>query len=72
MRCFLMSGGHIVSVKVLSTDLSDEEAIEQCRLEFENSRQYLDDFEVWQRTRKVYQHSLDREVLTFWKRGPWP
>ena len=32
-----MHSGHIVSVKKLSTDLSDEEAIERCRLAFENS-----------------------------------
>jgi hypothetical protein len=73
MRCFLMRGGHIVSVRELSTVLSDEEAIEQCRLEFEKSRQYFDDFEVWQRTRKVYQHSLDKGLLAFSsKRAPWP
>lgn len=44
MWCFLLRGGHIVAVKELSTDLSDEEAIEQCRLAFENSLQYSELF----------------------------
>ena len=77
MRCFLLRGGHIVAVKELSTDLSDEEAIEQCRLAFENGLQYsdnpFDDFEVWKRVRKVYQHSLDEGLLaSSWKRACWP
>ena len=73
MRCYLMHGGHIASVKELSPDLSDEEAIELCRLAFEDRLEYLDDFEVWQRTRKVYQHSLDQGLLAFSsKRTAWP
>jgi hypothetical protein len=73
MQCYFMKGGHIVLVKELPTDLSDEEAVEQCRLAFEGRREYLDDFEVWQRTRKVYRHSLDREAFAFsLKRAVWP
>ena len=77
MRCFLLRGGHIVAVKELSTDLSEEEAIEQCRSAFENSLEYsdspFDDFEVWKRARKVYQHSLDEGLLaSSWKRACWP
>src|SRR5271166_5336515 len=76
MRCFLLRGGHIVAVKELSTDLSDEEAIEQCRLTFENSlqsfdnSQYFDDFEVWKRARKIYQHSLDQGLLASSSKRP--
>ncbi len=74
MRFYLMKNGHIAEVRELSTDVSDEDAIEQCRLAFENSiTQYFDDFEVWQRTRKVYQHSLDQGLLAFSsKRAVWP
>ena len=70
MRCHF---GHIVSVKELPADLSDEEAVEQCRLVFENRLEYVDDLEVWHRTRKVYQHSLDRDMFSFSsKRAVWP
>lgn len=44
---------HIVSVKKLSADLSDEEAIERRRLALENGVVQSDDFKVWRR-RKVY------------------
>jgi hypothetical protein len=60
MRCYLMKGGHILSAKELSLTLSDEEAVEQCRLVFESKPEAFDDFEVWLRERKIYQHSLDR------------
>lgn len=59
MRCYLLSGGHI-AVEEVSSELSDGEAIEQCRLVFESRRQYFDDFKLWQRSRKVYQNT--REV----------
>lgn len=59
MRCYLLSGGHI-AVEEVSSELSDGEAIEQCRLVFESCRQYFDDFKLWQRSRKVYQNT--REV----------
>jgi hypothetical protein len=33
----------------------------------------LDDFEVWQHTRTVYRHSLDRELFAFSLKHPvWP
>ena len=57
MRCFLMRDGHIRDVEVLPTHLSDQEAIEQCRLAFERQREAFDDFEVWHLARKIYQHS---------------
>ena len=73
MRCYLMKGGHIAAVKELSPDLFDEEAIEQCRFAFKNSPIQIDDFEVWQRHRKVYQHSLDQDLLAFsLKHAVWP
>jgi hypothetical protein len=77
MRRFLLRGGHIVAVKELSTNLSDEEAIEQCRLAFENGLQYSDNpfdaFEVWKGVRKVYQYSVDQGLLaSACKRACWP
>ena len=73
MQCYLMKGGHIVSIKELPTLLADEEAVEQCRLAFEGRPEYLDDFEVWHRARKIYRHSLDRELFAFsLKWAGWP
>ena len=66
-------GRNIVLVQELPTNLSDEEAVEQSRLAFERRLEYLDDFEVWQRTRKVYRHSIDRELFAFsLKHAVWP
>ena len=73
MQCYLMKGGHIVSINELPTQLADEEAVEQCRLAFEGRPEYLDDFEVWQGARKVYRHSLDRESFALFSKQPvWP
>jgi hypothetical protein len=73
MRCYLMKGGHIVSIRELPADLSDEEAVEQGRLAFEAGREHLDDFEVWQRTRRIYRQSLDPKPLaSSSKRAVWP
>ena len=69
MQCYLTRGGRPVVVKQLSPELTDEEAIELCRLVFEkclqylDSRQYIDDFEVWKHARKVYHHSRDGAVV---------
>ena len=69
MQCYLTRGGRAVVVKQLSPELTDEEAIELCRLVFEkslqylDSRQYFDDFEVWKHARKVYHHSRDGAVV---------
>ena len=57
MRCYLMKRGHIVSVKVLHTNLSDEEAFHQSLSAFEARLEDLDDFEVWQHNRKIYRRS---------------
>ena len=73
MQCYFMKGGQIVLVKELPSDLSDEEAVEVCRLAFEGRPESSDDFEVWRGARKVYRHSLDREVLAFSsKQAVWP
>ncbi len=75
MQCYLMKGGHIVSVEELLTDLS-EEAVNQSWLVFEARLEYfgdLDDFEIRQGGRKVYRHSLDREVFALFSKQPvWP
>jgi len=60
MRCYLMRGGHIVAVKEFP-GLSDQDAIEQGRLLFEEHSEEYDDFEIWDHNRKVYQHSR-REI----------
>jgi len=52
-----MRGGHIAAVQELPR-LSDKEAVEQCRALFEASNDGFDDFEVWERARKVYQNSI--------------
>ena len=73
MHCYLMKGGHIALVKELPADLSDEEAVEECRLAFECRGEYADDFEVWRGARNVYRHSLDRAVFAFSpKQAVWP
>lgn len=61
MRCFLLRNGHIAMVKLLPEDASDDEAITECRLEFEGSArsQGYDGYEVWQRERKVFQSERD-------------
>ncbi len=73
MRCYLMKSGHIMSVKELPADLSDQEAVEQCRLAFESKPEFFDDFEVWRLDRKIHQHSLDEGPTSFSsKRAVWP
>ena len=75
MQCYLMRGGQVVSVEELPTD-SSEEAVNQSWLAFEARLKYLgdlDDFEVRQGDRRVYRHSLDREVFTLFSKQPvWP
>jgi hypothetical protein len=76
MQCYLMKGGHIVSVEELSTDSSDDEAVNQSWLAFERRLKFwgdVDDFEVRLSGRKVYRHSLDREVFALFSKQPvWP
>ena len=75
MRCYLMKGGHIVSVEKLPTDLSDEEAVNQSWSVFEGRLEFYDlnDFEVRQGGRKVYRHSRDREAFVLFSKQPvWP
>jgi hypothetical protein len=68
-----MKGGHIVLIQDLPSNLSDEEAVERSRLAFVDRLDYFDDFEVWQNTRKVYRHSLDRELYAYSsKQAVWP
>jgi hypothetical protein len=75
MQCYLMKRGHIVSVEKLPTDSSDE-AVNQSWLVFEGRLEFwgdVDDFEVRQGGRKVYRHSLDREVFALFSKQPvWP
>ena len=76
MQCYLMKGGHIVSVEELPTDSSDDEVVNQSWLVFEGRLEFrgdVDDFEVREGGRKVYRHSLDREVFALFSKQPvWP
>jgi len=50
MRCYLMKGGHIVSVEELPADASEEEAVYRSWLVFEGRLEFWDDrddFEVF-------------------------
>ncbi len=71
-----MKGGHIVSVEELPTDSSDDEVVNQSWLVFEGRLEFrgdVDDFEVREGGRKVYRHSLDREVFALFSKHPvWP
>lgn len=56
MRCYLMRGGHIVSVEMLP-GLSDQEAIEQShRIFAERAENQYDGFELWDMARVVTRH----------------
>jgi hypothetical protein len=52
MRCYLMRNGHIAAVELLDVK-SDEEAVEKCRALFEERKPKFEEFEVWDRTRKI-------------------
>jgi hypothetical protein len=56
MRCFFIRGGHIAAVELLP-DLTDEEAVKQCREMFEARRadKEYDGFEVWNLSRRIAQ-----------------
>lgn len=55
MRCYFLRGGHIGTVEIL-TDASDEAAINQAKTLFEKRSREFERFEVWDRSRLVYQH----------------
>jgi hypothetical protein len=55
MRCYFLSGGHIVSVEEL-TGLSDEAAVAKAHEQFAERKAVYEGFEVWQRTRVVFRH----------------
>jgi hypothetical protein len=57
MRCFLMTGGHIESVRILPDHLSDQDAVKHCQRTFEMAAGMFDAFEVWHLERMVHQHS---------------
>lgn len=56
MRCYLIVDGHIEAVQEF-VGLSDQEAIEQSKLLFEQQRELYETFEVWERARVVYRHT---------------
>jgi len=60
MRCYLMQGGHIVAVKLLTVGVPDAEAIEEAKRAFWAAEPgKYDAFEVWDRTRFLYQYARD-------------
>lgn len=63
MRCYFMAEGHIRAVELLTVS-SDEEAITQSIALFrERAGSGFDRFEVWDRTRCVYQHPSPRDPI---------
>ena len=60
MRCYLLRGGRIAAVELLDAK-SDEEAVEQCRMIFEQRKSKFEGFEVWDYARKVA-HDPPREA----------
>lgn len=61
MRCFFTKGGHIVGVEALPPDVMDDEAVEMARHLFEQRKSEFDGFEVWDRTRGIYQFPKSEE-----------
>ncbi len=55
MRCYFLSGGHIVSVEEL-TGLSDEAAVAKAHELYAERKALYEGFEVWERTRVVFRH----------------
>ncbi len=57
MRCFFLRGGHIAAVELMP-GLTDEQAVEKCRLLYESrrSKEGYQGFEVWEEARMVHQH----------------
>jgi hypothetical protein len=55
MRCYFLSGGHIVSVEEL-TGLSDEAAVAKAHELYAERSSLYEGFEVWERTRVVFRH----------------
>jgi len=60
MRCYFMKGGHIVSVHVFDPlPSSDDDAIKTSLALFRERAGRCETFEVWDRTRMVYQHTVE-------------
>lgn len=55
MRCYFLSGGHIVSVEEL-LGLSDEAAVTKAHELYEERKALYEGFEVWERTRVVVRY----------------
>jgi hypothetical protein len=55
MRCYMLSGGHIVAAQEL-TGLSDKEAIAQAQALFSEREVPVGAFEVWDQTRVIIRH----------------
>jgi len=56
MRCYFIRNGHVAGFSELA-DLSDQNAIEQSKLQFAAQPGAYDTFEVWQQARVVYLHT---------------
>ena len=55
MRCYFMSGGHIVAVEEL-TGLSDKAAVAKAHQLFTERTDPLEGYEVWDRARVICRH----------------
>jgi len=55
MRCYFLTGGHIVAVEEL-TGLSDKEAVVKAQVLFSESEIPVGAFEVWDQARVIIRH----------------
>jgi hypothetical protein len=58
MRCYYMRSGRIASFDEIVEYASDEDAIAKAHRLFASRSELFDGFELWQRTRVVYRHSV--------------
>jgi hypothetical protein len=59
MRCYFLSGGHIVAVEILD-GLLDEAAVAKAHELYAERKALYEGFEVWDRARVVIRHSGPR------------
>jgi hypothetical protein len=62
MRCYFLRDNHIAGVEVLPLGLSDEAAIARAHTVYAKRKGPLEGFEVWDRARFVFRHSLSAET----------
>jgi len=61
MRCYFMNNGHIDAVEVLTTT-SDEDAISQARVLFQERKHRFEGFELWDGDRVIVRYPVQPEI----------